>query len=369
MRAEQFADICALLVTYLSSLPDSLIHRSLCDGLWAWCVSPSIIRQEQRVRRSGDDDASESEYDTTEDEDEDAPSYNTRLRHMEFERLTLPTLKVQIIIAQHVLLLLPPRHFSLLVHLMTFFATLLVSPENGLSADDIARIFGPVVMARKHRSQDEEDAERARRIGDIREKEKKTMIWLVTHWERISAAYEAKHTRDTRRARSASVGDELDMRRRSSQGYDHHADGGSTDSEARGRRPEGYCQPERKSSMPPKQRGREDQQPRSALRAANNTHTEPYPPHPEPMTSGSSASSTSESEHSDIAQFLSARQGKRPPKVPQSQKSAQIHEPDRYTVDSPDKEAVTSYRIEDNISEYSDGTPCLIFLPKLELII
>lgn len=221
LRNEQTPDVCALLVTYLSALPDTLIHRSLSDALWAWCVSPSIIRQEQRLRRR-DDEASESEYETSEDEEENGPSYNARLRQMELDRMDLPSLKVQILLAQQVLLLLPPRHFSLLVHLMTFFATLLICPENGMSSDDIARIFGPTVVGgmtrKRNKHEAQKDMERSR--GEKDEKEKKIMMWLLNNWERVSTAYEVDEDRGNmpKRTRSASVGDELDGPRQGSQG-------------------------------------------------------------------------------------------------------------------------------------------------------
>ncbi|KAF7789295.1 hypothetical protein EIP86_000239 [Pleurotus ostreatoroseus] len=356
LHSEQTADLCALLVTYLSALPDSLIHRSLCDGLWAWCVSPSIIRQEQRIQRNCEDEASESEYDTTEDEDENAPSYNTRLRQMEFERMNIPPLKVQILIAQHVLLLLPPRHFSLLAHLMTFFATLLVSPENGLSADDIGRIFGPIVMARKHHTQgggDEEDAGQTRRVGDMREKERKTMVWLVNHWERISTAYEAKHARDMRRARSASVGEELDLRRQSSQGHDDYVPNRSVNSAIHESpsKPRPPPLPEVSSPFTEHEQGRRR---RATLPPDNAAHLSPYPPRPEPMTSGSTASSTSESEYSEMVPSPSIKYAEQSGKVAQRRTSVRIRDPDECIVDGLANELTAAFRIENDVDIYSN---------------
>ncbi|THG94573.1 hypothetical protein EW026_g6926 [Hermanssonia centrifuga] len=202
MEKELTPNVCALLVTYLSALPDTIIHRSLSDALWAWCVSPSLIRQQERSRRRGDDDASESEQEASDEEDENAPSFNTRLRLMELERENLPPFKIQILIAQHVLLLLPPRHFSLLIHLMTFFATLQLCPENGVGLEDIGRIFGPTIVGGKVRKRnkrdDEKDIERAVK-GEKDEKEKKIMVWLVSHWERIAQAYEMEDPEMVRR--------------------------------------------------------------------------------------------------------------------------------------------------------------------------
>lgn len=218
LHHEQTSDLCALLVTYLTALPDPLIHRSMGDALWAWCVSPSVIRQEQRQRRRGDE-GSESEYETSEDEDENAPSYNARLRQMEREYMNLPSLKVQILIAQRLLLLLPPRHFSLLVHLLTFFATLLISSENGLSLDDIGRIFGPMIVGGKTRKQSKHEAAKVAKQweGQRDSKVNRTLMWLINHWERISAEYEKEETKNSappKPTRSASVDHDSSQSRR-----------------------------------------------------------------------------------------------------------------------------------------------------------
>lgn len=214
LHRESYSEICALLVTYLTSLPTPLIHRSLVDALWAWCVSPSIIRAEQRLRRHGDDDASESSSSDS-DEDEDTPNYSARLRKREEVLLNLPPLRVQIDIARQVLLLLPRRHFSMVICLLTFFATLQVCPDNGLTPEDVGRIFGGAIVggkARKGAAPRGESASGSRegRIsGDEKGKDQpkehdvgramhekdakgqKIVAWLIKHWEDIATAYEA----------------------------------------------------------------------------------------------------------------------------------------------------------------------------------
>lgn len=210
LHCESYAEVCALLVTYLTSLPMPLIHRSLVDALWAWCVSPSIIRAEQCQRRHGDDDASESSSSDS-DIDEDTPNYSARVRKREEALLNLPPLRVQIDIARQVLLLLPRRHFSLLLCLLTFFATLQICPDNGLTPEDVGRIFGGAIVGGRTRkgamTPDQEDddgpAEGSEgKVGEqkdergvraMREKDQKgqkIVAWLLRHWEQISTAYE-----------------------------------------------------------------------------------------------------------------------------------------------------------------------------------
>ncbi|GJE99787.1 hypothetical protein PsYK624_160580 [Phanerochaete sordida] len=222
LHRESYSEVSALLVTYLTSLPAPLIHRSLVDALWAWCVSPSIIRAEQRQRRHGDDAASESSSSDS-DIDEDTPNYSARLRKREEVLLNLPPLRVQIAIAQQVLLLLPRRHFSMLLCMLTFFATLQICPD-GLTPEDIGRMFGGAIVGGRTRkgglTQDEEprDAQDATMRGEpaeaeggrtgvraMREKDdkgSKIVAWLIKHWEQISSAYETEDEQQSGRWRA-----------------------------------------------------------------------------------------------------------------------------------------------------------------------
>lgn len=208
LQQESCPEICALLVTYLTSLPTPLIHRCLVEALWSWCVSPSVLRHEQRLRRRGDDDASESSSSDS-DQDEEAPSYSTRLRQREEVLLNLPSFAVQLQIARQVLLLLPPRQFSLVAYLLSFFAMLQVCPDNTLSPEDIGRIFGGAFVGGRSRSDSaapvgadasgrrqskvsvgpSDTAERTMR--DKEERSLRIMSWLIKHWPQISEAYES----------------------------------------------------------------------------------------------------------------------------------------------------------------------------------
>lgn len=199
MSQESYPEICALLVTYLTSLPAPLIHRCFADALWSWCVSPSLLRHEQRLRRQGDDDASSSSSSDS-GEDSDEQSYSTRLRNREEALLNLPPLRVQIKIARQVLLLLPQRQFGVIVYLMTFFSTMQVAPDSGLSPEDVGRIFGAALAGGRRRrdsvvAADGESTKpntklksAGRRVKE--EKGQSITTWLVTHWGEIASAYE-----------------------------------------------------------------------------------------------------------------------------------------------------------------------------------
>ncbi|KAJ3555267.1 hypothetical protein NM688_g2675 [Phlebia brevispora] len=357
LHAEQAGDICALLVTYLSSLPDSLIHRSLSDALWAWCVSPSIIRQEQRLRRRGDDDASESEYETSESEDENAPSYNTRLRQMEVERLTLPHHQGP---GAHCAARPPPPSsttFLAPVPPHDIFATLLVCPENGLSADDIGRIFCQALMGRKDKmhgeQEDTKDADQPQGYSDRRERERKTMVWLVNHWERISAAYESKkESRRPRagRTRSASMGDEEELRRRSSQGENmFHSRGTSA---GRDDQAEKHYSARRASA--PALRQPQDLPPRRvAPKLSMDANFALRPPPLESRASGSTASST-ELDSLDGHQHTPAPQARSSKQIPQRQDNVRILDGDDHVPDIALQREMSRCAIADDASVYSD---------------
>ncbi|EPQ55422.1 hypothetical protein GLOTRDRAFT_138964 [Gloeophyllum trabeum ATCC 11539] len=103
LRAERTEDVCALLLTYLCSLPAPVLPREVGAGLWAWCVAPC-----------------DSDGDSKRGEDEE-------------KRVT---------VAQLLLRLLPRENLSLLTYLLSFFTQIPLSPENGMLPGDVARMFG-----------------------------------------------------------------------------------------------------------------------------------------------------------------------------------------------------------------------------------
>lgn len=207
LSPESTQDICALLVTYLNSLPVPLIHRTIAEALWAWCISPSVLRAEQRIRCRDDDEASESsdsDSDYDQDTEDNGPSFSARQRERERTLRELPPLHTQVKIAQHVLLLLPRRQFSLIVHLFAFFATLQVCPDSGMSPEDIGRIFG-VAVAGGRKSAAAVTASGGKSEGCGRDKEvrgQKLVAWLIKHWEQIASEYENEEPQELDRGRT-----------------------------------------------------------------------------------------------------------------------------------------------------------------------
>lgn len=229
------ADSCALLVTYLTSLPVPLIHRSLADALWAWCVSPSILRSSQGLRRTGDADASDSSSSDSSQEDDEAPSYSARIKAREEALLNLPSLRVQIKIAREVLLLLPKRHFAVLLCLMNFFATVMVCPDSGLTADEVGRRFCKTIVggesggATKGKSSAQSTGSSGGdgsgsggnrsgggKVVQREGKGKAITAWLVKHWREISCVYEVEddHIPDRHPAGRASRPSSISMPKR-----------------------------------------------------------------------------------------------------------------------------------------------------------
>ena len=117
-------DICALLTTYLSSLPKPSLSPFLSLPIWDWCG------------------LEDDETDANQHQD---PS-GRRLSSIPLARTYMnPTEINHLYIAQLLLHLLPSPNFSLPVYLLAFFSqVVLVREENGvgISMDDLARMFG-----------------------------------------------------------------------------------------------------------------------------------------------------------------------------------------------------------------------------------
>jgi len=74
----------------------------------------------------------------------------------------------QVTIARDLLRLLPTHSFSLIVYLCAFFTQVPLCPENGITFEDIGRIFGPPVFGGP--------VPAARRM----------MVWFLKRWNRVS---------------------------------------------------------------------------------------------------------------------------------------------------------------------------------------
>ena len=169
LRAESTADICALLLTYLKELPEPVLTPYLFNAFWNWCVRPSVKREDERMRKEQD-----------EEEDLRARFFQTGQkplrpsRRVLFEKARLRAAQDetaetgQVTVARDLLRLLPTHSFSLIVYLCAFFTQVPLCPENGITFEDIGRIFGPPVFGGP--------VPAARRM----------MVWFLKRWNRVS---------------------------------------------------------------------------------------------------------------------------------------------------------------------------------------
>ncbi|KAF8131800.1 Rho GTPase activation protein [Boletus edulis] len=164
MRGQAMPDICALLSTFISSLPAPLLDPQTYSALWHWSVKPSVKRED--VRR-----------DRQEEEEEERRAKGEPLHliswmpHTDFYRDDIDSaLEIdQISIAQILLRFLPSINLSLLVYLCGFFTQLPLCPENELQLEDVARIFGHRLLG-----------------GSVKAMSQRMMLWLLTRWHHIS---------------------------------------------------------------------------------------------------------------------------------------------------------------------------------------
>ena len=169
LRAESTADICALLLTYLKELSEPVLTPYLFNAFWNWCVRPSVKREDERTRKEQD-----------EEEDLRARFFQTGQKPLRpshrvlFEKARLRAAQDesaetgQVAIARDLLRLLPTHSFSLIIYLCAFFTQVPLCPENGITFEDIGRIFGPPVFGGP--------VPAARRM----------MVWFLKRWNRIS---------------------------------------------------------------------------------------------------------------------------------------------------------------------------------------
>ena len=157
-------DICALLSTFISSLPTPLLDPPIYSALWHWSVKPSVKRED--ARRDKQEEEDEDRRTSGEPPQRTAWMTSTDL-YMDDTDIALET--DQLSIAQILLRFLPSANLSLLVYLCAFFTQLPLCPENGLQLEDVARIFGHRLLG-----------------GSAKVVSQRMMMWLLTRWHRIS---------------------------------------------------------------------------------------------------------------------------------------------------------------------------------------
>ncbi|KAF9236012.1 hypothetical protein BU15DRAFT_23820, partial [Melanogaster broomeanus] len=152
MRGQAMPDICALLSTFISSLPSPLIDLPIYLALWQWSVGPSVTREDAHMANLLR--LSLAQYSERHDLSIDTDS------ELEGD---------QISIAQILLRLVPISSLSLIIYLFGFFTQLPLCPDNEIQFEDIARIFGHRLLG-----------------GSTKEVSQKMMMWLLTRWPQIS---------------------------------------------------------------------------------------------------------------------------------------------------------------------------------------
>jgi RhoGAP domain len=169
LRAESTADICALLLTYLKELPEPVLTPYLFNAFWNWSVRPSVKREDERMRKEQDEEEDLRTRFFQTGQRPPRPSRRVlyekaRLREAQDETAETG----QVTVARDLLRLLPTHSFSLIIYLCAFFTQVPLCPENGITFEDIGRIFGPPVFGGP--------VPAARRM----------MVWFLKRWNRVS---------------------------------------------------------------------------------------------------------------------------------------------------------------------------------------
>ena len=98
----------------------------------------------------------------------------------------------QLALAQYILLLMNPRCFALLSYLLAFFSQLPLSPSNGVTHEDISRIFASSLLGGPgHRSEPvDEDSELFGDSSDPHYVARKVMGWLLDRWNILQDTFD-----------------------------------------------------------------------------------------------------------------------------------------------------------------------------------
>ncbi|KAF4615756.1 hypothetical protein D9613_012427 [Agrocybe pediades] len=169
LHLESTPDICALLTTYLSSLPEPIMDQKVFEAIWDLCgveededdeddsddedfvddgggggghamdrKPDSSFRLSQRSRRRTKTSTSPLHRQSA-----SASSSSAHIPIPLARTYTTPAESAQITLAQLLLHLLPSPNFSLILYLLAFFSQVaLVREENGVGVEDLARMFG-----------------------------------------------------------------------------------------------------------------------------------------------------------------------------------------------------------------------------------
>ncbi|KZT02925.1 uncharacterized protein LAESUDRAFT_729686 [Laetiporus sulphureus 93-53] len=172
LRHAPMADICAVLTSYINSLPEPLFDRTMHDALWTWCVQAEMSEDEKKKDALDAQDAQDAKSESARACPNTPPSLsqsaNTKTPQ-EQEREDADKERRRIAVTRHILQLFPPESLSLLAYFFAFFTQIPLCPDNGLSYEDIARIFAHRLLG-----------------GPSKNAARSLMMWLLNRWNAIS---------------------------------------------------------------------------------------------------------------------------------------------------------------------------------------
>ena len=144
LHLESTPDICALLTSYLSALPEPILSEELFEILWVACGPEADGFLKQGATGGSPSIAANPKSNMRAVSHSNLQSKTHSINRPSFSRTyTSPSESTSILAAQLILHLLPPPHFALLVYLLAFFAQVtLVREENGMGVEDVGKMFG-----------------------------------------------------------------------------------------------------------------------------------------------------------------------------------------------------------------------------------
>ncbi len=179
LRKESMADVCALLKSYMDSLSEPLLHENITSALHRLCVAPSDKREQEKSacehREGGGyfhvlpSTSAACTHPRTQSNPV-SPKSLSPLSMTPSERrfADLSLENVQVHIAQHLLRLSAPPLCSLFAYLCAFFTQLPLSPDNGITLEDVSRMFGRSLAG-----------------GPVSTRNA-VLMWLLERWPRVA---------------------------------------------------------------------------------------------------------------------------------------------------------------------------------------
>lgn len=211
LRKERLPDVAALLTTFIAEMTEPLISRALFSAFWAWCVRPTITREQEHNKEvlSDEEDCSNiplpplltpkslwRKHPKTKDKSSTTAQENAKAEKTqeELDKEEKRLDNIQIVIAQHVLQLLPPANLSLLGYFCSFFSQLPLCPENGIAYEDVGRLFAHKILG-----------------GPNKICSKTVMVWLLSRWDRIGSGIFGEEDTGNRSQRATAHKEELSL--------------------------------------------------------------------------------------------------------------------------------------------------------------